>query len=79
VQTGEATIARSGTPVPLQPPPPTPPHRREARTGGNGAHPPASARLSLGFSLLRLSVPARLAIGGVAAVLLWLSIVWVLG
>jgi len=79
VQTGEATIARSGTPVPLQPPPPTPPHGREARTGGNGAHPPASARLSLGFSLLRLSVPARLAIGGVAAVLLWLSIVWVLG
>jgi hypothetical protein len=75
VQRGEATIARSGTPVPPQAPPP---HRREAQTGGNGAHPPASAHLSLGFSLLRLAVPARLAIGGVAVLLLWLWIVWVL-
>jgi hypothetical protein len=75
VQRGEATIARSATPIPPEAPPP---HRREARTGGNGAHPPASARLSLGFSLLRLAVPARLTIGGVALLILWLCIAWVL-
>ena len=73
---GDATIARSGAPV--SPQAPLPPHRRKAPIGGNGAHPPASARLSLSFSLLRLAVPARLAIGGVAVLLLWLCIAWVL-
>jgi hypothetical protein len=76
VQREEANIARSGTPVPPQSQPL--PYRREAPTGGNGAHPPASAGLSLGFSLLRLTVSTRLAIGGFAVFLVWLCIAWVL-
>jgi hypothetical protein len=56
----------------------TPPRVRPGTSGkgGNGAQPPALAWLSLGFSLLRLAVPTRLAIGGAAALLLWLCISW---
>jgi hypothetical protein len=32
----------------------------------------------LGFSLMRLAAPVRLAIGGIAVLLLWLCIAWVL-
>ncbi|HEU4476569.1 MAG TPA: hypothetical protein VFR71_07750 [Methyloceanibacter sp.] len=32
-----------------------------------------------GFSLLRLSVPARLAIVAAAAAVLWLAVLWALG
>jgi hypothetical protein len=36
------------------------------------------AHAAAGFSLLRLSVPARLGIAGTAAALLWLGVWWAL-
>ena len=40
---------------------------------------PAPNPAASGFSLLRLSVPARLLIVAVASVLLWGAVVWALG
>jgi hypothetical protein len=77
MQTGEASIARRQSAIPPHAPPPRA-RGDVVRTGGNGAQPPASTLLTLGFSLLRLSGPARLVIGGIAALLLWLCIAWVL-
>jgi hypothetical protein len=37
-----------------------------------------AAGTGFGFSLLRLSVPARLMIVALAAALLWLAVVWAL-
>jgi hypothetical protein len=77
MRSGEATIARREATIPPQAPPPRA-MRGDRRTGGNGARPLTSARLTLGFSLLRLAVPARLALAGIAALLLWLCIALVL-
>ena len=50
-------------------------HRHVALAPG-GAAPSAEARS--GFSLLRLSVPARLIIVALAAALLWAAVLWAL-
>jgi hypothetical protein len=56
-------------------------HRHMALAAGEDGVAPAmieAAGASFGFSLLRLSVPARLTIVALAAALLWLTVLWAL-
>jgi hypothetical protein len=56
-------------------------HRHVALVAADDGVAPAmteAAGTGFGFSLLRLSVPARLMIVALAAALLWLAVVWAL-
>jgi hypothetical protein len=58
-------------------------HRHVALVGSEGAIKPSAPAMPMHaaeshFSLLRLSVPARLLIVSVAAVLLWTAVIWAL-
>ena len=55
-------------------------HRHVALVAERDAAPAvqAQANAASGFSLLRLSVPARLAIVAIAAALLWGAVLWAL-
>jgi hypothetical protein len=46
--------------------------------GTANLHEASPSRLASGFSLLRLSLPARLAIVAVASALLWGAVLWAL-
>jgi len=54
-------------------------HRHVALVGGDASvEVPARTPAASGFSLLRLSVPGRLAIVAIASALLWGAVLWAL-